>query len=117
MAVIDVSFNIGRMALFTCPSHNRGVLKAIVAHNGTGTSRIVTIKDVFTPAATNGTASPTAITKKVLEFRVPADNHVVLDSNALGNGAFKVLGAVDASVNVHDSSGNICVIYDFEGGK
>lgn len=117
MASKDVSGNIGRMALFTCPSHNRAKLKAIVANVQAADPRTVYIRDVFTPAATNGTAAPSAITKNVVVFTAASTNHTVLDYNQLGRGGLVCLGAVDCSTNKHDGSMNIVVIYDFEGGE
>ncbi len=109
----DVSGNIGRMALFTCPSHNKGVLKAIIANVQNVSPRTVYIRDVFTPASSNGLASPTAITKNIVVFTAAGTNHTVLDAKQLGDGALTVLGAVDCSANVHDGSMNIVVVYDF----
>lgn len=102
----DVSFNVTPMALGTVPEHKKRIPTAIVVVDSTSGNKTLIFHDVFTPDASNGTASPTAQTKTFFKIET-SGGPVNLTYGVNELAGIELLGAVDVSSNVGEVSGNI----------
>lgn len=112
MAYKDVSMNTDAMALGTVPKHKKGKVKSILIDDPIAGAKTLVFHDVFTPSASNGTASPTAQTKTW--FQVTSPGSVTLNYSESDLEGIELLGAVDVSSNVASASSNIAVNMKYE---
>lgn len=105
MASKRVTLSTAAQALFTAPKHAVGRLTGINIDNQSAAAATIRIQDVFTPDASNGTASPTEQTKYRLQITVPATTSVNVDRNSLED--IVILGACSA---IGDAISTSCVI-------
>lgn len=110
---VDVSGNPYQpgVVAFTVPEHKKAVLTAVMVTNENTVHRAVYISDVFTPASSNGTASPVSTRRKRAHLVVGGGpTSKTLTKEELGN--VECLGVVDVSTNIADASLNIHLAYD-----
>lgn len=108
----DVSFALSALSLGTVPEHKKGKPKSIIIDDLTSGAKTIIFHDVFTPDASNGTASPTAQTKTWFQVTSPGNVTLNYDESALAG--IELLGAVDVSSNVASPLGNIAYACIYE---
>lgn len=100
--------------IFDTPELVKGKISAVNIYNGTGL-HVITIEDVFTPDASNGVPSPSAITKTRLKVSANSGQTYGIDRLYLED--IECLGAVNLIGDVADSSCLVSVNYHFDSGS
>jgi len=69
MAVKKITASIAYQDLFEVPEHKVGVIDGLIMVNRTNSSVMVTLEDHFTPDASAGVASPSAVSQEVARIQ------------------------------------------------
>lgn len=112
MAYKDVSMNGAAMSIGTVPEHKKGKVKSILVDDPVAGAKTLYFHDVFTPSASNGTASPTAQTKTW--FQLTVQGGVPYNFGESDFEGIELFGAIDVSSNVASATSNIAVNLKFE---
>lgn len=103
----DLSFALSPVSIGTVAEHKKGKVNSIIIDDTDAAVKKFIFRDVFTPSASNGTASPTAQTRTW--FQVTSPGSVTLTYGKDDLEGIELLGAVDVSCSVASSLSNIAV--------
>ena len=84
----------------------------IVDNEAGGAQRVITIQDVFTPAASNGVPAPVPITQNRLIITVDNAGWAAIAAEALKE--LKILGQLQAIIDVADAGTIVTISWGYE---
>lgn len=114
MPVKKITASLSYQTLFTVPKHHVGKITGIVCTNKTASSIpvVVIIEDFFTPDASAGVASPSALSQGVTRMVVGAGLTGSLSERELRD--TRCLGVVKAICDATDTGFHINAYYHIE---